>query len=221
MLLAIDTATRWAGLALHDGSKVVAELGWECRNTHTIELAPTVDEMLKRAGVDAAALSGIGVAIGPGSYTSLRVGLALAKGLALANQIPIVGVPTLDSLAASFGPSERQLLLAAAAGRSRVCAAVYQWQNQQWQSANGPTIETWETLLADLGDQATLFAGEIAPAAVKKIRAASKHHRLARPATSVRRASYLAEIALRRLKKDQVDDARVLSPLYLRDPAGN
>jgi tRNA threonylcarbamoyladenosine biosynthesis protein TsaB len=221
MLLAIDTATRWAALALYDGTQVIAELGWRCLNTHTIELTPALDEMFGRAGMVAADLSGIAVAIGPGSYTGLRVGLALAKGLALANQVPLIGVQTLDILAASFGPAERQLLVAAAAGRSRVCAAVYQWQGESWQMVSSPVIETWETLLAGLGGQATLFAGEISQAAAKEIRAASRDHRLARPATSVRRAGYLAELAWRRLKKGQVDDVSSLAPIYLRDPAGN
>ena len=85
MILAIDTATRWAGLALHDGTAVIAEHGWRCLNNHTIEMTPAIDDMLKQAGVEPADLSGIAVAIGPGSYTGLRVGLALAKGLALAN----------------------------------------------------------------------------------------------------------------------------------------
>jgi tRNA threonylcarbamoyladenosine biosynthesis protein TsaB len=67
MLLAIDTATRWAGLALHDGVAVVAEAGWACANTHTIELAPAIDGMLKRAAIETADLQAIAVATGPGS----------------------------------------------------------------------------------------------------------------------------------------------------------
>ena len=74
------------------------------------------------------------VALGPGSYTGLRIGLGFAKGLALANQIPLIGVPTLDILAASVGELPGRLLLAAEAGRTRVCVAVYQWQKRQgWQ----------------------------------------------------------------------------------------
>ena len=83
MLLAIDTSTRQMSLALHDGLSVVAETSWRTGDYHSVELAPQTAVMLRRAGVEPARLAGVAVAIGPGSYTALRIGLALAKGLAL------------------------------------------------------------------------------------------------------------------------------------------
>lgn len=221
MLLAIDTATRWAGIALHDGDNVIAEKGWQCLNTQTIELAPAIGDMLAQASLSPADLKGIAVALGPGSYTGLRVGLALAKGLALANGIPMVGVPTLDIVAASFGPMPESLLAVVAAGRGRVSASRYHWHGGQWQSKEEAKTETWEGLLSQMSGEATLFAGEITPAASKLIRAASREYRLASPASSVRRAGYLAELGWRRLRKGLADDSRDLAPLYARDPAGN
>ncbi|NJN55891.1 MAG: tRNA (adenosine(37)-N6)-threonylcarbamoyltransferase complex dimerization subunit type 1 TsaB, partial [Anaerolineae bacterium] len=84
MILAIDTATRWLGLALHNGTAVQAELGWRCQNNHTIELAPAIENLFQQTSITPADLSAITITIGPGSYSALRVGLALAKGLALA-----------------------------------------------------------------------------------------------------------------------------------------
>lgn len=115
MILAIDTATRWLGLALHDGTAVLAEIGWRCLNNHTIELTPAIRDLLQRHQLSSADLGGIAVAIGPGSYTGLRVGLAVAKGLSLANQIPLIGVPTLDIVAAAFGPDTGELVVVAEA----------------------------------------------------------------------------------------------------------
>src|SRR5688500_6973988 len=100
MLLAIDTATRWTGLAIHDGAAGIVDSGWRSFISQTVVLAPAVADLLQRVGLTAAALSGIAVSLGPGSYTGLRVGLGLAKGLALANQTPLIGVPTLDIVAA-------------------------------------------------------------------------------------------------------------------------
>ncbi|MCA9872014.1 MAG: tRNA (adenosine(37)-N6)-threonylcarbamoyltransferase complex dimerization subunit type 1 TsaB, partial [Anaerolineales bacterium] len=163
MILAIDTATRWAGLALHDGTAVIAEYGWRCLNNHTIELTPAIAEMGQRVGVTPSDWKGIAVAVGPGSYTGLRVGLALAKGLALANRIPLIGVPTLDIVAASVHQYPQQLLVAAAAGRSRVCAAVYEWHSRGgWQARRPPVIDSWENILSGLS-KPTLFVGEITP----------------------------------------------------------
>jgi tRNA threonylcarbamoyladenosine biosynthesis protein TsaB len=113
MILAIDTATRWTGLALHDGLGIVAERGWRGGNTQTVELAPAVEELLQASGVAAADLQGIAVSIGPGSYTGLRVGLAVAKGMSLAYQIPLIGVPTLDIVAASIGLRTGNLIVIA------------------------------------------------------------------------------------------------------------
>lgn len=220
MILAIDTATRWAGLALHDGTAVIAEYGWRCLNNHTIELTPAIAEMGQRVGITPADWKGIAVAVGPGSYTGLRVGLALAKGLALANQVPLIGVPTLDIVAASVHQYPDQLLVAAAAGRSRVCTAVYEWQARGgWQARRPPVIDSWENILAGLS-KPTLFVGEIAPEAARLIKAANKEFRVDTPAHSTRRTGFLAELGWQRLRKGQVDDTATLAPIYLRDPAG-
>ncbi len=222
MILAIDTATRWLGLALHSGTAVLAESGWRCLNNHTIELTPSIQQLLQQTGATMADLSGIAVAIGPGSYTGLRVGLAVAKGLALANQTPLLGVSTLDCLAAGIGAQSGKLVAVAEAGRTRVCTAVYEWQTNGWQATHSPTIDSWDELLTRLeGDGRYLFAGEITPEAAKQIRAAGKEFRVALPAASVRRAAVLAEIGWRRLRQGQVDDATNLAPLYLKEPDGS
>ena len=221
MILAIDTATRWLGMALHDGTAVLAEVGWRCLNNHTIELTPGLQEMMQRANVEVADLSGIAVAIGPGSYTGLRVGLALAKGLALANQTPLLGISTLDIVATSFGPFPGQLVVVAEAGRTRICVAPYEWENGRgWQASERANIESWDTFLPKLEGRVT-FAGEITPQAAKKIKSADKTYQIALPATAVRRAGYLAELGWHRLRADDVDDPQTLTPIYLRDPAGN
>ena len=131
MILALDTATRWTGLALHDGKRVVAEQGWSSKYTQTVELTPAVDRLLATADVKVADLRAIAVAIGPGSYTSLRVGLAVAKGLSLAHQIPLIGVPTLDIISAAIGLRTGSLVVVVEAGRKRVIAGTYRWQERK------------------------------------------------------------------------------------------
>jgi tRNA threonylcarbamoyladenosine biosynthesis protein TsaB len=220
-LLALDTATRWTGLALHDGKTVIAEQGWRGLRTQTVELTPAISQLLARADISPGELRAIAVTIGPGSYTSLRVGLAVAKGLSLAHQIPLVGVPTLDVTAASVGLRTGSLVVIAEAGRKRVIAGMYRWQEKKgWQATERPIIETWETLLFHL-ETSTTFAGEISPEAAKMIRASKKPFYLVPAAASVRRAGFLAEIGWQRIRQGVVDDAESLSPNYLRDPSGN
>lgn len=227
MILAIDTATKWLGLAVHNGRSLLAELGWQSNNTQTVDLAPAIDDLLRRLQLEITDLKGIGVAIGPGSYTGLRVGLSVAKGLSLGYQTPLIGINTLDILAAGFvpaagvGPADAQLCAVAEAGRTRICAALYGWHKRLgWQAKAEPVICTWDELLAQLELPIT-FAGEISPEAGKQIRAANSAFRIASPASTIRRAGHLAELAWLRLRKGETDDASLLQPNYLRDPAGS
>jgi tRNA threonylcarbamoyladenosine biosynthesis protein TsaB len=220
IILALDTATRWTGLALHDGKTVIAEQGWRGLHTQTVEVTPAIGQLLAKAGISAADLWAVAVAIGPGSYTSLRVGLAVAKGLSLAHQIPLIGVPTLDITAASIGLRTGSLVVVVEAGRKRVIAGMYRWQEKHgWQASERPIIETWETLLFHL-ETSTTFAGEISVEAAKLIRASKKPFYLVPAAASVRRAGYLAEIGWQRMRQGLVDDAASLAPTYMRDPSG-
>lgn len=221
MILAIDTATRWLGLALHDGTTVIAEEGWRSVNTQTIDLAPAIATILTRGGITAANLKAIAVAIGPGSYTGLRVGLGVAKGMALAYQTPLIGIPTLDIVAAAFSEMPGDLLVVAEAGRARILVGRFQWTKRYgWQADESAELTTWDELL-EAQQAAATFAGEISEEAGKAIRNSGKPFTLALPAARVRRAGYLAELGWRRWRKKNIDNPALLVPAYLRDPAGS
>ena len=79
MLLAIDTSTELIGIALFNGTNVLAEQTWRSKNYHTVELVPAIKEMLTKTQTKASSLTGIGVALGPGSFTGLRIGLTMAN----------------------------------------------------------------------------------------------------------------------------------------------
>jgi tRNA threonylcarbamoyladenosine biosynthesis protein TsaB len=98
-VLGIETATSVCGVALVDGMRVQAERSLDERYAHAERLFGFLDEVLESAAVGLPAIQGIGVSIGPGSFTGLRIGLSVAKGLHLATGIPVVAVPTLEALA--------------------------------------------------------------------------------------------------------------------------
>lgn len=217
MILAIDTATSWTGLAIHDGTAVLAETGWKGKRMQTVELAPAVEQLWEQAQITPADLEAIAVAIGPGSYTGLRVGLALAKGLALGHKLPLVGVPTLDIVAAGIGKLDEPLTTVAEAGRDRLWAGQYRWNDRRgWQAIGDPSLTDWDALLATI-DGPMVFAGEISAEAGKQIRRTA-NARLVSPAIGLRRAAVLAEIGFQRWKSRAVTDADKLVPLYLREP---
>ena len=221
-LLALDTATRWTGLALHDGTAVLVEQGWRTQYTQSVELSPAIVAILQRAGLEPADLKGIAIALGPGSYTGLRIGLGVAKGLALAHHMPLIGVPTLDITAASVdrGRVRGQLLAVAEAGRHRITVASYEWQKRLWVATSDPYNTTWEALLPML-DQPTTLAGEISADAARLVRQAGRHIHIINPASSVRRPACLAELGWHRLRHKMIDDPRTLTPIYLREPDGS
>jgi len=101
IVLALDTALPACSVAVLDGERVLARLSEPMTRGHQERLAPMVEEAMAEAGLAFAALERIGVTVGPGSFTGLRVGLAFAKGLALALDIPCVGIGSLPALAAS------------------------------------------------------------------------------------------------------------------------
>ena len=82
MLLAIDTATSLLGIALHDGDRLLAECTLTVDRSHSAVLAPMIKQIMERTGVAGDELTALAVSVGPGSYTGLRIGVALAKGMA-------------------------------------------------------------------------------------------------------------------------------------------
>jgi len=219
MLLAIDTATRSISLALYDGVSVVAESSWRCADHHTVELAPNTALMMKRAGVEPARLQGIAVALGPGSYTGLRIGLGLAKGLALANNLPLMGVPTFEILMRAQPPQAEKVVAVIQAGRGRVTAAVYHWSGKEWRMQGEARVLDWAALAAEIVEPAVV-CGEVDAAGHEALRKLKGRVTLASPAQSLRRAGWLAEIGWERLRRQRFDDPMTLAPLYGGQPEG-
>lgn len=214
MLIAVDTSTAQVGLALYDGNQVLGELTWTTRQHHTTELAPALTGLLSRSGVSMDMVSALGVAIGPGSFTSLRVGLALVKGLVLARRLPVIGISTLDVIAAAQPASKHPLLAVIQAGRKRIAFSEYKSLKNEWQ-VQGPVRSGTVDELADSIESPTVVAGEFSPDDRSRLSKKRAKILLASPAYCVRRPSLLAELAWERWQKNEVDDAASLAPIYL------
>ena len=217
MLLAVDTSTAQIGLGLFDGVQVVGESVWYSRQHHTVELAPGLADLMRRTGLSMAEVQAIGVALGPGSFTALRVGLAFVKGLALARKLPLVGVPTLDVLAAGQPAARLPLAAVLQAGRGRVAVQWYRHASGAWRS-QGPAGITTVEALADSIDKPTLVAGELTAAERQRLARKKVNVTLAAPALCVRRPAVLAQMAWARWQAGRVDEAAGLAPVYLQLP---
>jgi len=218
-MLAIDTATEFASIALYDEmSGLIAESSWRTAMNHTVELMPTVVRSLRTQGLPPQRLNGVAVALGPGSFTGLRIGLSVAKGLCLALRLPIVGIPTLDVVAYAHFEQDLPICAILQAGRGRICAAVYAREDGAWLRTSDYELATVDELLAR-AEEPTLFCGEIDERLRQALTARGPDRaEIASPASSLRRAGYLAELGREKLQQMGGDDLTSLEPLYLYHP---
>ena len=215
--LTIDTASDVASVALSREGALEVELTWRCPRNHSRELLPAVEQLMQRSGVSKGELTAVFVCIGPGSYTGLRVGIASAKGLAFALGLPLVGVGRLEADAYQHANFAGPICAVHRAGRGELAWATYRGTPSGWREALPPRLTTPDGLLASVRG-ATLFCGEIDDELAARLseRLGAKA-RFASPATSLRRAATIAELAWRRLTAGQADDAASLRPIYLRE----
>ncbi len=224
IILALDTCTDLASIALYDGERVIAETTWRSQRRHTVELMPQVVAMLTQAEMTPAQMTALAVAIGPGSFTGIRVALAAAKGMAAANDLPLFGVATLDAIAFAHQAQPWPVTALVQAGRGRVCWANYVQgvEAGAWRRASPFTISS-VAAVAQATQTATLFAGDL----LAETRTLLHSHlgelaRFASPALTLRRASLLAELAWPRFLAGEADDVAALAPIYLHElPAGS
>lgn len=214
MLLALDSSTNKVGVALYDGSRVVSESIWETPFHHTVELAPAIDKVLERTNLSTDDLHALAVALGPGSYNGLRIGLALIKGIALAKHIPVIGVGTLDVLAYAQPVSLDSLAAVINAGRGRLGVGWYKAVDDAWKRKKDFVVLTPKEFSRKIRTP-TIVCGELDAGLRRLLRRKRVNVRLASPADSLRRPSYLAELAWKRLQDGAVDDPRTLVPFYL------
>lgn len=223
MLLAVDTSTTQVGIALYDGTQVVGASSWYGKLRHTTSLAPEIDALLKRTNSKMNDVTALGVAIGPGSFTSLRVGLSLMKGLALARSLPLIGVPTLDILSTAVATREVRLACLLQAGRGRLAVGYYNASDSGvWEPEENLSVMRIDELVESI-EEPTLICGELS-AEEREIIAKIDLAELCSPAHSLRNPASLAEIAWERYQAkstsaksgQNADDAASLSPIYLQ-----
>ena len=218
MLLAIDTSTDTASLALAQDNIVLAELTWRSKQNHTTQLLPNLNQLFNLTGITAKDLSAVIVAQGPGSFNGLRVGISAAKGLAFSLEIPIVGINSLSVAAYQYAESGLPVCAIFNAGRSEVATATYQKKYGKWQQLVKADIVTVEYLCKHTTKK-TLFCGEFLPAVTEQITSLLKSKAVIPPQIpDFKRASFLMELGKQRLDAGDIDNAVTLQPIYLRRP---
>ncbi len=215
MILAIDSSTKSVGVCIYNGSYVLYEKIWHSSRRHTVELPPAIGSALNETGLEFSSLKCIGAAIGPGSFTSLRIGLALAKGLCLSLHLPLVGVPSLDITAYGKCKIASRMICVLKAGRNRFAAQKYLAKTDRWVS-DGEVFSATADELENIITEPTIICGEINEEDRKILSRRWRNALISSSAENVRRPANLAEIAWKRYLSGDTDDVVQLEPIYLR-----
>ncbi len=219
MLLALDTSTRYASVALADEDRVVALRAWHSAINHTAELMPAVAQLLESRGLTAGQLDGVAVALGPGGFSALRVGISAAKGLALVAKKPIIGVGTLELEAFPYLMSGVPVCALLEAGREECATALY---GPDGVRVREDRVCTADDLLAEIADKVpglVTFCGEGVSAWKDAITGAlGSNAQIVFPIPAARGWA-LAAIGRERLLSGEVSDLTTLQPEYLRMPS--
>jgi len=214
-LLAIDTSTRNLSLAVIKGGKVVTSRNVKLKRPLSSSIMPSIKKILNSAGITLAKLDGFAVGLGPGSFTSLRVGLSTIKGLAFATHKPIIGISSLDVLAMNIEEDNAQICTLCDAKRNLVYACFYEKKNSVFKKTSDYVLESIDAVLKKvkgrvffIGDGVQLFRDDINKA--KSIDPIFVDEKLAFP-----QARCLAPLAVKKFQNGLKDDISKLVPLYL------
>jgi len=215
MILAIDSSTQWIGISLFDVFQVLYEKVWKTNRRHTVELAPAIENAMLDTGTNRKDLKAVAVALGPGSFTSLRIGLAVAKGFSLSLHMPLIGVPSLDITARGIPTQKIDLICTLRAGRGRLAAMKYECVEEKWESSGEFLVVSAHELEKSITLR-TLVCGEMEADEKKILARRWRNIQFADPPQNVRRPSILANIAYERYIVEDFDDSASTVPIYLR-----
>lgn len=226
MLLAMDTSTNWASLALLDGDQVRAHVAWEIGRQQSVEILGKLASFLREAGITREQVTALAVATGPGSFNGTRVAVTVAKTLAFVWRIPLLGIATLDGLAQSQVATvpnlalDHPLILAASeAGRDELYYSWYDLTANVVARRGEIQIASVAALASEAPEQAVLVTGEINPTHQAQLQdLLGEHVHFAEPLAAPDRAVGIARLALARWRAGDLDDALRLEPYYVRRP---
>lgn len=213
LLLALDTSTRYAGVALSRRDQLIAEYTWQAGTNHTRQLLPVVKAVLHENAMKLEDVGVIAVASGPGSFNGLRVGMATAKAFARTLDVPLVAVGTLEVEAYPHAAFPGPICPVHDAGRGDLAWALYR---TPWKCIAQPQITKPQELIEAIKNP-TLLCGEPPDWAMEHLKGLLQTS----PSASVRRPAALAELAWQRHQSGDYADPANLSPLYLRHPPGD
>jgi tRNA threonylcarbamoyladenosine biosynthesis protein TsaB len=218
LILAIETATMCGSVALLSGNRCLAENSVDTATTHSRRLIQQVDQVMRETETNWEQLDGIAVSLGPGSFTGLRIGLSTAKGLAMAADRPLLGVPTLDGLAHQIiAPPGSRICVLLDARKKEVYAAFFKCNSDGIPERTSEDLVMKPEKLAALIDPPTLLVGDGAVVYREVFREALDNSAIfAPPLSFFPRAATIGRLALEMFANHDFIDPANAVPIYVR-----
>jgi tRNA threonylcarbamoyladenosine biosynthesis protein TsaB len=216
-ILAIDTSTRVGSIAVVEGPLLKAQNILNIRATHNQRLLPGIDRILTDGGWSLDDLDGFAVSLGPGSFTGLRIGLSIVKGLAWATGKPLAGVPSLDALAANVSLVPHKICPILDARKGEIYTAFYRQGDEGIPQKLSSYMAIKPADLVALISETTVFLGDGLLSYGDYLKSELGNRLvLAPPHLSVIHASSVAWLGWHRLRSGQSEDLSSCTPLYVR-----
>lgn len=217
-ILGIDTSSMAASVAVIEDNKLICEYTINTKKTHSQKLMPMIENMLGLSDLNVREIDAIAVCEGPGSFTGLRIGMATAKAIAHVNDIPVIGVNSLEALAANMNLCDKKICSILDAQRNQVYTGRYQYEGTKLVEIKEIGIQQIDELLEELAQSGEqwILVGEAVYKYEDKIREISN---IEIPAASnnVTKAGSLCSVA--KVKFDEgkdIFDCYAVNPLYIR-----
>lgn len=213
-ILAIDTASAQGGIACYDGQRLSLR-SWPADRSHTTTLLAEIHHLLDADGLAPREIAAIAVAIGPGAFTGLRVGIGAAKGFHLATGVPLIGISTLAAAALPFAVCGQTIVATVPAGRGRLVWAHFRADGADVAETRPPRNGTIVELAAELASASgVIVTGELGQEQIETLSGIADVN--VPPETlRVRQPASLAELGWRRWLAGRADDATALEPVYI------
>ena len=216
-ILAIDTSGQTASAALIEDEKLIGEFTQNDKLTHSQTILPMVAEICEKTNTDPKDVDYIACAVGPGSFTGLRIGAATAKGLCLGLNKPLLAVPTLDALAYHMFMTGAIVCPIMDARRQQVYACFYEWQGEKLVPLTEYMAESIEVIIdkALSFQRDVIFLGDGVPVHKEKL-AKNPNFHFAPDHCALQRAAAVAAYGKVMAEEGKAISGNELELIYLR-----
>ncbi|SFJ70737.1 tRNA threonylcarbamoyl adenosine modification protein YeaZ [Terrisporobacter glycolicus] len=217
-ILGIDTSTMAANVAVLENDKLICEYSINTKKTHSQKLMPMIENMLKLSDMEIKDIDAIGICIGPGSFTGLRIGMATAKAMAHVNNIPLIGINSLEILGANMDLCNKRICSILDAQRNQVYTCKYIIEENKSKAIEEINIMPIDDLLEELSatGEEWVIVGEAVYKYKEKIESIT-NITISSPANNITKASSLCTIAKHKFEQNiDVHNCYDINPMYIR-----